>query len=78
MDNLLPLFRCNKEINGKAIPDFTRYRQFYFSFDTDLYRIDNTSDFTNMLLKTNRTFKMIAPAVEWNPIDGVKWHWMYY
>jgi uncharacterized protein YfiM (DUF2279 family) len=67
-----------KEISGKTIPDFTRYRQLYFSFDTDLYRIDKTSDFTNMLLKTNRTFKMIAPAVEWNPADGVKWHWMYY
>ncbi|MBS1932603.1 MAG: DUF2279 domain-containing protein [Bacteroidetes bacterium] len=66
------------EINGQKIPDFKRYRQFYFSFDTDLYRIDKTSDFSNMLLKANRTFKMISPTVEWNPEHGVKWHWLYY
>ncbi|MBS1918576.1 MAG: DUF2279 domain-containing protein [Bacteroidetes bacterium] len=66
------------EINGQKIPDFKRYRQFYFSFDTDLYRIDKTSDFSNMLLKANRTFKMISPTVEWNPEQGVKWHWLYY
>ena len=67
-----------KEINGQQIPDFKRYRQFYFSFDTDLYRINDVSDFSNTLLKTNRTFKMISPAIEWNGEDGLKWHWLYY
>lgn len=67
-----------KEINGLQIPEFKRYRQFYFSFDTDLYRINKTSDFVDMLLKFNRTLKMPSPTLEWNKIDGVKWHWMYY
>jgi Predicted periplasmic lipoprotein (DUF2279) len=66
------------EMNGQKIPDFKRYRQFYFSFDTDLYRINNVSDFSDMLLKTNRTFKMIAPTIEWNKEDGLKWHSLYY
>ena len=26
------------EIDGHPVPSFKRYRQFYFSFDTDLYR----------------------------------------
>ncbi len=67
-----------KEINGLQIPEFKRYRQFYFSFDTDLYRIDKTSDFANTLLKFNKLLKMPAPTIEWNKIDGAKWHWMYY
>ena len=67
-----------KEINGQQIPDFKRYRQLYFSFDTDLYRIDKTSDFANMLLKFNRTLKMPSPTIEWNKEQGVKWHWLYY
>lgn len=66
------------EANGQKIPEFKRYRQFYFSFDTDLYRINNVSDFSNMLLKLNRTFKMVSPTLEWNKEDGAKWYWLYY
>jgi hypothetical protein len=67
-----------KEINGFQIPEFKRYRQFYFSFDTDLYRIDKTSDFANMLLKFNRTLKMPSPTLEWNTEQGMKFHTLYY
>lgn len=67
-----------KEINGQKIPDFNRFRQFYFSFDTDLYRVNDVSDFSNTLLKLNRTFKMISPTLEWNKEEGAKWHWFYY
>jgi hypothetical protein len=66
------------EINGQKIPEFKRYRQFYFSFDTDLYRIDNVSEFSNMLLKFNQTLKMVSPTLEWNKEEGAKWHWLYY
>lgn len=67
-----------KEMDGLQIPEFKRYRQFYFSFDTDLYRVNNTSDFADMLLKFNRTLKMPSPSIEWNEEQGVKWHWLYY
>jgi uncharacterized protein YfiM (DUF2279 family) len=67
-----------KEINGKTIPEFKRYRQFYFSFDTDLYRADCLSPLATALLKVNRVLKMPAPALELNPVDGVKWHWFYF
>jgi hypothetical protein len=65
-------------VDGKAAPSFTRYRQFYFSFDTDLYRVDGLSPFATTLLKLNRTLKMPAPALEWNTIQGLNWHWLYY
>jgi hypothetical protein len=66
------------EINGQKIPDFKRYRQFYFSFDTDLYRINDVSYFGKTLLKFNYIFKTVSPTLEWNKEDGVKWHWLYY
>jgi uncharacterized protein YfiM (DUF2279 family) len=66
------------EINGKQIPDFKRYRQFYLSFDSDLYRINGLSPFATTILKLNRTFKTIAPTIEWNAEQGVVWHWLYY
>jgi len=67
-----------KEIDGRPIPDFRRYRQFYFSFDTDLYRVEGLSPLATTLLKVNRTFKIPAPALEWNEVDGTKLHWFYY
>jgi len=66
------------EINGRAIPGYRRYRQFYLSFDTDLYRIDGLSPLSTTLLKINRTIKMPAPALEWNEVDGTKFHFFYY
>jgi len=67
-----------REIDGKPIPSFRRYRQFYLSFDTDLYRIDGLSPLAATLLKVNRTFKTPAPALEWNELNGVKFHIFYY
>ena len=66
------------EIKGQPIPTYKRYRQFYFGLDTDLYRADGLSPLSTTLLKLNRTFKMPAPTIEWNEVDGTKWHWLYF
>ncbi len=66
------------EVNGKPVPYFRRYRQFYFSFDTDGYRIDGLSPLAATLLKVNRTLKTPAPALEWNEADGFRLHTFYY
>jgi Predicted periplasmic lipoprotein (DUF2279) len=66
------------EVNGKPVPYFRRYRQFYVSFDTDLYRIDGLSPLATTLLKVNRTIKTPAPALEWNEVDGFQLHAFYY
>lgn len=66
------------EVNGKPIPSFQRYRQFYFSFDTDLYRVNGLSPLATTLLKVNRTLKMPAPALEWNEVQGLQLHPFYY
>jgi hypothetical protein len=67
-----------KEIDGHPIPEFKRYRQFYLSFDTDLYRIDGLSPLASSLLEINRTIKTPAPALEWNTVRGLKFHAFYY
>ncbi|GGA88176.1 DUF2279 domain-containing protein [Puia dinghuensis] len=66
------------EIDGKPIPYFRRYRQFYFSFDTDAWRIDGLSPLATTLLKVNRTIKTPAPALEWNEVQGLRFHPIYY
>jgi Predicted periplasmic lipoprotein (DUF2279) len=66
------------EVNGRPVPEFKRYRQFYLSFDTDLYRIDGLSPLASSLLELNRTIKTPAPALEWNKEQGVKFHLFYY
>ncbi len=66
------------EVNGKPVPYFRRYRQFYFSFDTDLYRIDGLSPLASTLLKVNRTIKTPGPTLEWNEVDGFHFHPFYY
>jgi hypothetical protein len=65
-------------VGGRPVPSFERYRQFYFSFDTDLYRLDGPSPLSTTLLKLNRTIKTPAPALEWNKMQGWNWHWLYY
>jgi hypothetical protein len=77
-DGMVSAVKNPTEIDGKPIPHFERYRQFYFSFDTDLYRIDNLSPFAKTLLTLNRTFKTPAPAIEWNRINKFKFHPFYY
>jgi hypothetical protein len=67
-----------KEVDGHPIPEFKRYRQFYLSFDTDLYRIDGLSPLASSLLEINRTIKTPAPALEWNSVEGLKFHPFYY
>ena len=77
-EGMIGAFKNPTEINGQPIPSFRRYRQFYFSFDTDLYRIDGLDPWAATLLKVNRTFKMPAPALEWNELQGFKFHPIYY
>jgi hypothetical protein len=66
------------EVNGHPVPEFKRYRQFYLSFDTDLYRIDGLSPLASSLLELNRTIKTPAPALEWNEVRGLGFHPFYY
>jgi hypothetical protein len=63
---------------GVAIPAFERYRRYFLSFDSDLYRIKSNTPFTSTFLKLNRVFKSPAPAIQWNSMQQLKINWLYF
>ncbi len=77
-EGMVGAVRNPKEVDGRPVPEFKRYRQFYLSFDTDLYRIDGLSPLASSLLELNRTIKTPAPALEWNEVHGLVFHPFYY
>ena len=56
-------------------PDlFPRYKQYYLSLDVDLTKIKSRSPFVRTLLSVLNVIKIPAPAIEFNRVDGVRWH----
>jgi len=66
------------EIDGKPVPDFPRYRQYFLSLDVDLARIKTKSHFLKFLLNGFNFIKIPFPAIEFNSQDGVKFHALYF
>jgi hypothetical protein len=66
------------EYNGEPLPDFDRYSQYLLSLDVDLTKIKTRNETVRLLLNMIGYIKIPFPAVEFNRIDKVKWHWMYY
>jgi hypothetical protein len=65
-------------VNGVKIPSFSRYRQFYFSPDADLFRIPSSSAIFNTAAYLTRFSKLPAPTVEWSKQKGLHFHPLYY
>jgi hypothetical protein len=65
-------------VNGLKIPDFQRYRQFYLSPDADLFRVPSSSGIYNAATYLTRFSKIPAPTLEWNRINGFRFHPFYY
>ncbi len=54
------------EVNNITIPQFERKRQFYFSFDIDLSKIQTKSKALDLVLNTVNIIKFPFPALEIN------------
>jgi hypothetical protein len=65
-------------INGKSIPYFKRYRQYYFSIDADLTRVGNTNGLSKALLSVPGIIKLPAPAIEFRKDSALKFHGIYF
>jgi len=65
-------------LNGKTIPSFPRYRQFYLAPDIDLMRVSSNSYPFNTFAYLTRFIKFPAPAVEWNTLKRWKFHFLYF
>lgn len=66
------------EYNGKPIPYFDRYRQYYISPDIDLTKIKIRSKFLHSLFGVFGFLKLPAPAIEFNSLNKTKFHILYY
>jgi hypothetical protein len=66
------------EYNGEPLPYFERYSQYILSLDVDLTKIKTRNETVRLLLNMVGFIKIPFPALEFNRIDKVKWHWMYY
>ncbi|WP_461080717.1 DUF2279 domain-containing protein [Spirosoma flavus] len=58
---------------GKDVT-FRRYRQFFLSPDADLSRIGSFSPSLQRFIGTVQFFKIPAPSLELNPVNGLRFH----
>lgn len=67
-----------EEIDGVTVPNFQRYPQFYLSPDIDFSKINIRNPWLAFLVKGLNFIKIPAPALEWNRVDGTKFHALYF
>jgi len=77
-EGMLSASRNPEIIDGKPVPNFQRYRQFYFAPDIDPLRVSSNSQFFNTAAYLTRFIKFPAPAVEWNTLKRWKFHPVYF
>jgi uncharacterized protein YfiM (DUF2279 family) len=53
---------------------FPRYSQYYLSVDIDLTKIRTKSPFLRTLLGALNVIKIPAPAIQFNKVDGIRFH----
>lgn len=66
------------EVDGRTIPAFERYTQYYLSIDFDLARVDFKSKFFNSFFKVINIIHLPAPAIEFSPGRKTSWHLFYF
>lgn len=66
------------DYNGEPIPEFERYRQFYIAPDIDLTKLKIKSKFLHSFFEVFGFLKIPAPTVEFNRIDKIKFHALYF
>jgi hypothetical protein len=64
--------------NGEPFPFLERYRQYVFSLDIDWTRIETDKIWLQKLFHVLNMIKVPFPALEYNRVDGIKGHWIYF
>ena len=65
-------------VDGKNVPAFERYRQYYFSIDFDLARIQTKNKFLNSIFKVINIVHLPAPAIELSNGRKPVYHKLYF
>jgi len=64
--------------DGNAMPNLIRHRQFYISLDVDLTKIRTKKKWLRTIFKAVNLIKLPFPTVEFNSIEKVKFHPVYF
>ena len=64
--------------NGELLPYFERYRSFYLAPDIDYSRIQVNSEILQSIFTVLNFIKFPAPALEYNRLHGVQFHWVFF
>lgn len=65
-------------VDGKPVPEFDRYRQYYLSMDINLAAIKTRYKGLNTVLHILNSVKIPLPTLEFNRIDNVRFHWVHF
>lgn len=66
------------DYQGEPIPPYERYSQYFLSLDLDPAKIKTNNETVRLLLNLIGFIKLPFPALEFNRIDKVKGHWVYF
>ncbi len=66
------------QVDGKDIPSFERYTQYYLGLDLDFSRVHFKSGFLNSFFKVINIIHLPAPAIEFSNGRKTKWHLLYF
>ena len=56
-----------KEVDGRTLPEFERYRQYYLAFDIELSKIQTRSSFLKGAFKLINIIHLPLPTLEFSP-----------
>jgi len=65
-------------VNTTFLPESERVRQFYFSFDADLTKIETRSHVLKTLFSVFNTIKIPAPTIEFRDDGAVKFRYLHF
>jgi Predicted periplasmic lipoprotein (DUF2279) len=65
-------------INTIFLPEATRKRKFYLSFDVDLTKIETKSHVLKTVFSIFNTLKVPAPTLEFRGVKDVRGHFLYF
>ncbi len=77
-NGMIKEFENPKFYRGEPFPELPRYRQFLFSPDIDFSKVKTKRRGIKKLLRAVNLLKLPLPALEVNPIHGIRWHWLYF
>jgi hypothetical protein len=60
------------------MPQFDRYKQILLSVDVDLTKIKTRRQGLKKVFNALNMLKIPAPTLEWNRVDGLKFHPIYF